>query len=290
MSRKLNHSKIKNTGILFELLTRQITVDVLNDKPNPKSVSLVKKYFAEATQLGKEWRLYHILLTENYKSENKAEKLIDVVINSRQKLHNSELRREKYNLIKEIKEIFPDTNAFFNARIPSYKIHASIYKLFQAESSVDDFTPNEVVNTRFSIVEHVLRDKKQLKETVKETESFRSEEKDLRLLAYGILVEKFNAKYKSLNTKQKTLLREYINNISNTNGLREFVNVEVEKVGKTLTSYLKHIDDKVTKIKLKEAINQSKNITKGKVVKDTQVTGLMRFYELEREIINVLNR
>ena len=34
MSSKTKHSKIRNTGILFELIVRQITVDVLNNNKN----------------------------------------------------------------------------------------------------------------------------------------------------------------------------------------------------------------------------------------------------------------
>ena len=60
MTRKLKHSKIKNTGILFELLTRQITADVLNGKDS-KSVELVKKFFNENAPLGKELQLYRLL-------------------------------------------------------------------------------------------------------------------------------------------------------------------------------------------------------------------------------------
>jgi len=291
MNRAIVHSKLKNTGILFELLTRQITADILNNNKNPKSVDLVKKYFAKNTQLGKEWKLYHILTTENYNSETKADKLVDAVINSRQKLHNADLRREKYNLIKEIKEAFPDVNSFFNARIPNYKVYASIYKMFLGETSVEDYGPDEIVNNRYTIMENIVRtDKNKIKELKTSNDYFKKQDRDLQLLAYEILVEKFNSKYNTLNKNQKVLLREYINNVSNTNGLREFVNAEVGRMAKLLTSYMKHIDDKITKIKLKEAINQSKVLTKGKIVKDDQIVALMRWYQLEKEIINVLNR
>ena len=60
MSKKLKHSKIKNTSILFELLTRQITADVLANK-STKTVKIVKEFFNEKTELGKELQLYKIL-------------------------------------------------------------------------------------------------------------------------------------------------------------------------------------------------------------------------------------
>ena len=133
MARKLKHSKIKNTGILFELLTRQITADVLAGK-STKSVSILKEYFNENTELGKELELYKLLSEKNYASEVKANDLLNVVIKQRQKLSNSNLRREKYNLIKSIKENYNVTD-FFNGRIPNYRILASIYNVFQSKNS-----------------------------------------------------------------------------------------------------------------------------------------------------------
>ena len=226
MARKLKHSKIKNTGILFELLTRQITADVLAGK-STKSVSIVKKYFNEKTELGKELQLYQILSEKNYNSENKANHLLDAVIKSRQKLSNSVLRREKYNLIKEIKESYNVTD-FFSGRIPNYRILASISNIFQSETSQDQFKPDQIVNSKFTVLEHITNKKigeQEIKDRV--LKEYGKSDKDLRLLAYEILVDKFNKKYKKLDESQKDLLKHYISNISNTNSLRDYVDNEV---------------------------------------------------------------
>ena len=286
MARKLKHSKIKNTGILFELLTRQITADVLAGK-STKSVSIVKKYFNENTELGKELELYRILSEKSYKSENKASHLLDAVIKSRQKLSNSILRREKYNLIKEIKENY-NASDFFNGRISNYRVLASIYNVFQSETSQETFKPDHIVSSKFTVLEHITN-KKVSEEEVKEKvlKEYSKKDKDLRLLAYEILVDKFNKKYKKLNESQRSLLKNYINNISNTNSLRSTVNDEVVKIKKELKIHLQKVDDKITKIKLTEAINQIGNLTKGKVVNEKQVLTLMRYYELIKEIKNV---
>ena len=129
MSSKTKHSKIRNTGILFELLTRQITVDVLNNSKKGSAAKILKEFFNKKTQLGKEYELYRVLTVENYTSEIKANHLVDAVVKARQKLNNSQLKREKYNLIKEIKKNY-DINDFFMARIPNYKVNASIFKVF----------------------------------------------------------------------------------------------------------------------------------------------------------------
>ena len=284
MSSNKKHSKIRNTGILFELLTRQITVDVLNNNKNAPATKLLKNFFNKKTELGKEYELYKVLTTENYKSSEKANQLLDFVVSARKKLNSSSLKREKYNLIKEIKKSY-NVNDFFMARIPNYKINASIYKLFEYD---EINTPTEKVESRFSIVEHITRKTIESKVKTKTlTEGFKKQEKDLRLLAYGILVEKFNKKYSSLSGSQKKLLKEYINNISNTNSLKQLIESETIKVKSKLQSYLPKVEDKVTIIKLNEAIKQADSLMKGRIVEDKQVVTLMRYYQLVKELKNV---
>jgi hypothetical protein len=286
MAQRVKHSKIKNTGILFELLSRQITVDVMNGDDKSKSVEVLKKYFNESTELGKENQLYQVLLKENYNSSHKAEKLVDAVVKAREKLQNKRLRTEKYNLIKEIKKNYV-VEDFFRARIPNYKVYASIYKKFLAET-MTVFDPIDEVDSTFSIIEHITRNK--VKPTNRDSQiitEFKGEDKDLRLLSYQLMVDNFNGKYKSLNSMQRNLLKEYVNNISNTNSLREFINGEVKKVKQILNKILPRVNDDITKIKLTEAIKQVDGIKKGKVVKDKQVVSLMRYYELIKELHNV---
>ena len=286
MSSNTKHSKIRNTGILFELLTRQITVDVLNNNQKAAAATILKEFFNKKTQLGKEYELYRVLTTENYTSEIKANHLVDAVVKARQKLNNSQLKREKYNLIKEIKKNY-DVNDFFMSRIPNYKVNASIYKIFDVNY---DSNPASETESRYTIVEHVTRKQISHKRKDKElVEGYKKQEKDLRLLAYGILVEKFNKKYSSLSKQQKKLLKEYINNISNTNSLKEFIESETIKVKSKLQSILPDVDDKVTKIKLNEAVNQAETLMKGRIVEDKQVVTLMRYYQLVKELENVKN-
>lgn len=286
MAQRVKHSKIKNTGILFELISRQITVDIMNGDEKSKSVEMLKKFFNENTELGKENQLYQVLLKENYNSTRKAEKLVEAVLKSREKLQNKRLRTEKYNLIREIKSNY-NVEDFFRARIPNYKVYASIYKSFISETT-PIFDPVNEVESNFSIIEHITRNKvKSKSKDSKVISEFKNEDKDLRLLSYQLMVDNFNGKYKKLNSMQRNLLKEYINNISNTNSLREFVNGEIKKVKQILSKILPKVSDDITKIKLSEAINQVDSITKGKIVKDKQVVALMRYYELIKELRNV---
>ena len=286
MAQRVKHSKIKNTGILFELLSRQITVDVMNDNGKSKAVEMLKKFFNEKTELGKENQLYQALLKENYNSTRKAEKLVDAVLRAREKLQNKKLRNEKYNLIKEIKRNYK-VEDFFRARIPNYKVYASIYKTFLSETT-PVFDPADEVDSTFTIIEHITRNKTKPRDTdSKVISEFKKEDKDLRLLSYQLMVDTFNSKYKNLNSMQRNLLKQYVNNISNTNSLREFVDSEVGKIKKILFKFLPMVTDKVTKIKLTEAIKQTDTLSKGKIVKDKQVVALMRYYELIKELHNV---
>ena len=279
----MKHNKIKNTGILFELLTRQITVDLMESNSS-KAVNIVKKYFKNGTQLGKEYELYKILTETKYNTESRAETLIEAVMDNKKKLSRGSIKKEKYNLIKEIRESYNEKD-FFNTKINNYKVLASIYNLFEHKEEV---APDKYVATKYTIVENITSQSKASK-TNKTYDYLKKQEKDLRMLAYSTLVEKFNKKYSNLTKKQKTLIKEYINNISNTNKLREYVDSEVEVVKDTLKNQIKKVDDKVTQIKLTEVVNQIDGLKKGKVVSDKQVVSMMRYYQLIGEIDNVAN-
>ena len=293
--KNIKHNKIKNTGILFELLLRQITADILNDNKNAFAAKLVKKYFSSSKPLGKEIQLYNMVLNESFTSEAQANRFLDEVLKSRTKISNASLRREKYNLIKEIREKY-STEDFFRSQINNYKVRASIYGLFLTESSKDDFYPTDIVRHRNTLVEHILKDrtkqKKIQEQKSREIAAYEKKDKDLRLLSYKILVDNFNSRYKNLNTIQKKLLKEYINNISNTNSLREFLNEEASKVKKILKALIPTINDKVSKIKVNEAYKQVNSLvgTKNKGVKDKNVLTLMRYYELVKELRHVTKK
>ena len=289
MSLYVKHNKIKNTAILYELLSRQITVDVLNDTKSPKSVKLFKEFFNKNTELGKEYELYSILLEKKYKNDSHASQLVEAVVKSRRKLSNRRLNNEKYNLIKTIKENY-DIKEFFNTRIPNFKIMASVYKLFGTETGKEDFGPVQRTDSVITITEHITQNTTKGSESNKIVKEFKEQGKDLRLLSYQLLVDKFNSKYKTLNENQKNLLKEYINNVSNTNSLKGFIDSEVVKIKKALKSLLPKVNDKITKIKLSEAIDYTDSATKGKVVQDKHVVALMRYYELIKEIKNVQTR
>jgi len=277
--KKVKHSKYKNTGLIFEFLLRQITADVL-DKKKSDALSIVKKRFNENTELGRELGLYNVLISERFKSERKADYFITEVLVRRKQLNSSLLKREKYNVMKEIMRKF-NVDKFFISPVPEYKTYASIYKLFEYTTKL---SPEDKTESYFNILEHITTNK-----TIKLSDSISSilpKDEDLRILTYKTLLEKFNSKYSNLDSHQRGLLRAYINNISNNNSLEEFINRRVPLIKKELVKYSKGVKDKVTKIKLNEAVKSINKFVMPKTnkVKDSNVVQMMRYYELLKEL------
>ena len=286
---KAKHSKFRNTGILFELLTRQVTSDILSGKDESFAKNILFKYFAENKELGKELQLYNFLVNEVAKDETQAEKYIEIVLKQRDKLNQKSLASEKYNLIKEIKDIYP-INDLFKSSIKNYKVLASIYKIFENHVNKNSkFDVKEIVSSRTSIVENLCGIKKVNKETEDELISvYKQQNEEVRLLSYKLLVESLNEKYKDLDSNQKNLLKEYINSISNTNSLKKLIDNEVTNVKKQLSELTSKVSDDVVKIKINETVKQLDNVKKFNLVKDNQVMVLMLSYELIKEIKNQL--
>jgi len=275
----MKHSKFKNTGLLFELLTRQITVDILNNQSNSIAIDILKKAFNKNTQLFKENQLYNVVLEANFSDSKKAEHLIEVTKTAYGKvIKPKQLNVEKYNLIKSIKENF-EIKEFFKSKIHNYKLLASIQNIF-LENSAD---PASLTRSHYTIVEHMVR--KDVKKEKNALDVLRNENKDLRALTYKFLVEKFNKKYSSLSKDQQSVLREYINNVSNTNGLKEFIQSKYKAIIHELKKLLPKVDDKVITIKIKECVNiiDENYNTIGR--NHTQhVLRVMRFYQLLEDV------
>ena len=283
--KKIKHSKFKNTGVLFELLVRQITLEVLNGDKTENAKNIVKEFFAPNTELNKELRLYDILLKEKYNSETKADRLVETVCDAHSKLNQSVLSKEKYNLIKEISSKF-DINQFLSSPISNYKVLASIYKVFESKSS-SGYDIKDIFNSKITLIENIISrptQKTQPAEDKKLIESYKQQDKDLRLLTYKILVETFNKKYTNLDDNQKNLLREYINNITNTTKFKDYVGQELPSIINELKSIQTKLKDKVTQIKLSETISVLEKMKIGKTVSDSQVSSIMLSYELIKEL------
>tara|TARA_R110000744_G_scaffold74624_3_gene148966 strand:- start:612 stop:1457 length:846 start_codon:yes stop_codon:yes gene_type:complete len=275
---KPKHSKYKNTGILFELLTRQITSETISNTPS-KAVGILKKFFGNNSTLLKEYQIYHALLNKKFEKEASATVLIETLLSAHSKINKSNLRRERYNFVREIKDTY-NIEDFFKAKIPNYKVYASVYNLLENQNA----NPLSIVNSKVSILEHVtdkiLPNKPKKEMVMEEYEKF---DKETRALTYKLLIEKFNDKYIGLEDNQRILLKEYVYNVSNSPKLKAFVNKEILVVKEQIESLSKSTDQ-ITQIKLNEIKNLIKPLCKKSSVHDDNVVNLLNYYELVNEL------
>lgn len=277
----IKHSKYRNTGILFELLVRQTTSDLINNQDS-KAVKILKRYFTN-TELGKEYSLYSTFASSPALSEAKAEILISTILEQYKKLDFEKINKLKYNLIKEIKNNY-DLDNFFKAKVDNYKPFASIYTIFESQNAKSIDTKQVLLN-KINLLEHLtakdMTDSKAPKSLVEE---FMKEDKEIRLLAYKILVEKFNNKYKDMSDRQKEVLKEYITNVSDTKNLKEYLNSQLETIKKELTTLKESTKDPVVKIKLEEVLKFIKPIKENQSIKDEMITGILQYLDLIDEL------
>ena len=278
---RIKHSKYKNTGILFELLVRQITADTLKEGESP-SVDLLKKYFFKS-ELGRELKLYESITKSQILGENQASTFISTILEQSTKLNRSALRKEKYNLIKEIKSLY-NINEFFATKIKNYTQFASIYTLIEAQNSNQIVDTDQVVNNKLNLLQHLT--KTEVSDKVKQDvlSEFQTYDKDTRILTYKVLLEKFNDKYDDLSNDQKSVLKEFIESVDSTPKLRNFYNSKIKELKYSILTEAKTIKDKVVKIKLVEVSKLLTELKKTDKVSTDNLVDLLQYYELIKEI------
>lgn len=281
--KKLKHSKYKNTGILFEMLVRKLTSETLSSNKSV-TVDIIKKYFGKNTELSKELQLYNALLKEQFKSEAQALDYIRTVKSTHDKLNQSVLKRQRYNLVKEISDRF-NFDDISKIHINNYKTLASIYMIFEYQETDN---PKQLLECKNVILENsILSAKPKHVEKDVVIETFESQPKEVRLLAYKMLVDKFNEKYSGLDESQKQLLNKYITNVNDTKALKEYVEVIIPKIKKELSNQAKSITDRATQIKVQKLSEMLCTVENMKTIKESHVLSLLRYFDLIRELKEV---
>lgn len=283
---KVKHSKYKNTGLIFELLVKQVAADTLSKKDSP-AVQLIRKYYAGNTSLAKEYRLYEYIVKNRGVSQYKAEAIVSTIIELSRKISAQTIKKQKYELIAEIKEHY-NLDEFFAIKVADYKPLAALYCLLEGQSALDLVDPQVLVDNKVTILEH-LTSQKQDEEGVKDTliEEYSKYDKDLKLLVYKILLEKFNDKYKELLPEQKNILKEFITSVSSSTKLRKVVNEELSKIREEVDSLSGNVADEVVKIKLEEIAKTIVPVKNTEKITDGHLVNLMQYYELVNELKNL---
>ena len=283
----VKHSKFKNTGILFELLVRQITADTLSGNDS-KATNILKKYFNK-TELGREYKLYESLLKRTNLTEGKADIIINSVLESSKQLNKSALKRQKYNLIKEIKEHY-NLEEFFKTKLPNYKAHAALYTLIEAHDNKSVST-DQVITNKLAILEHLTFSVKKENKPDELMEEFSKYDNDTRILTYRILLDKFNNKYADFSDSKKSILKEFINSVDNPTKLKDFYNVKIQEIKKSLIVLNKTTKNPVTKIKLDETVkNVLVSLEKNDKINNDHIVNLLQYCDLLEELKQVNGR
>ena len=282
---QVKHSKYKNTGILFELLVRQITTDTLDGKDSPAK-DILKKYFVKS-ELGREYKLYETLLKRTSLTEGKANVVVDTLIESSKTLNRGAIKRQKYNLINEIQKHY-DLNEFFNHKLPNYKMFAAFYTLTEIANAQHTIDPDQAINNKVTILEHLtaakIAESKVRDEVMGE---FEKADKDVRFLAYKMVLESFNTKYNDLHPRQKEILKEFITSVDNKPRLKEFYTAKVVEIKEELATLNAKTKNEVTKIKINEIINIIQVPAKTAKITDNDLVDLLQYYDLINELETV---
>ena len=278
----IKHSKFKNTGILFEILVKQITADTLSGN-NSAAIKILKKYFVN-TELGKEYKLYETVFKAKNVSETKANATLTTIVEASQKLNRTKLRKEKYNLVKELKEFY-NIDDLFKTKLADYKAQAALYVLFEVYNTQKPTDPNQIIDNKVTLLEHLTKssiERDEVKEDV--IQEFKSYDKDLRTLTYRIMLEKFNEKYSDLSSRQKYILKEFIESVDSTPRLKEFYNSEIKYLLEAISKEIKKSSDKAIKIKLQEISKFIVELDKRSNIKNDHLVDLLQYHNLLEEL------
>ena len=282
---KIKHSKYKNTGLIFELLVKQIAADTLSRKDSP-AVKIMKKFYTGKTSLVREFKLYEYILKNKGVSQAKGETIVSTIIEISSKLDRETVKKQKYDLIAEIKNSY-DLDEFFSMKVRDYKALAALYCLMEAQNA-DLADPQTLVDNKMTVLEH-LTESKQNEDDVKDSlvEEYAKYDKDLRMLTYKILLEKFNGEYTNFLPEQKAILREFITASESQVKLRTMINEELEKISLAVEKMKTRVKDDIAKIKLDEVAKTIKPLTKQTRINDTHIVNLLQYYELVNELKNL---
>lgn len=280
---KIKHSKYRNTGLIFELLVKQIAADTLDNKDSA-AVSIIKKHFSDRSTLAKEYRLYEFIVKNSNVSQSKAEAILSTITEVSRKLNQKTLKSQKYQLISDIKESYGVVD-FFSMQVSNYKPLAALYCLLEAQNNDNLVDPQVLIDNKTTILEHLTlakQDKNEVKDTL--IEEYSKYDKDLKLLTFKILLEKFNSKYQSLLPAQKNILKEFITSVNSQSRLRNLVSEELNKIASAIRNLSSKVTDDVTKIKLDEVSKLIKPISNKSKITDNHLVNLMQYYELVNEL------
>lgn len=286
----VRHSKIKNPAILFEILTRRIVADACENKTSSNAKRILEKYFNSKSELTKEFLLYQSIIgsaNSGISNRDIASDFLNEVISEHKKLNIAKIEKSKYNLIKEITNTY-DLNEFMSTPLTNYKLLASIYKIFNAKSLNESVNPVDIINAKYTILNHICGESKEYSEVDTIMHTLAEQDKEIRELALNLIVEKFNNKYSDLLTsRQKNLLKEFIYDVGGTK-ISSYINTEISSIKSEISEMINKVPDIVIRIKINEAVSQLDNMVGLKKYSDSHVVAIMNYYRLVDELKEIV--
>jgi hypothetical protein len=243
----------------------------------------MRKFYTGNTSLVKEFKLYDYILKNKGIGVQKAETILSTITEIAKKIDATTLKKQKYELIKELKSYY-DLEEFFSIKVEAYKPLAALYCLLEAQNTPNETDPSVIIDNKTTILEHLSQSKQVPQDRDVLMEEYSKYDKDLRLLTYKILLEKFNTQYQDLLPEQKNILKEVITSVNSSTKLRNIYNEEIQKLQKSITSRRGKITDEVVKIKLEEVYKAITPLKSTQKVDDNHLVSLMQYYELVNEL------
>lgn len=274
--KKLKHSKYRNTGLIFELLSRKLVQETLANSPL-KALKIITKHFGETKPLAQELRLY-TALTENCIDNQLVEKVIDTVERVHEKLDGELLEAARYNLVRDIRSVY-GLDEFFNSRTTNYTRLAAAYKFLHYRPEDNPVTYVENRNTLLEMMSKV-----ETTSTAESVRQWQSQDPAIRKLGFSLAVEHFNEKYKTFLPRQRALLKEYIMRDPSSEQLKTYIGEQVTEMVADIQTKLKFVKDLALKVKLTEGIALVSDIRKASTIKDNQFNAVLKLCQLQENV------
>lgn len=201
----MKHNKKRNVGIIYELLLKYISKNILegNKVEAKKATRIVESRFKKGTELYKEFRLYNALASTKITNTHTIASILTEAKNAaRNRINEKKLEKEKSNLIRDIN--YNLEKSFYFQNVDNYRelgtINLAINEWRKANPDI-----KKLVNFETQIAERMF----EKEENVLVKENLDSSHSDRLVLK--LMTEKFNKFYgENLSKEQRKIVENYV--------------------------------------------------------------------------------
>jgi hypothetical protein len=280
-----SHNKKRNVGIIYELLLRYISNNLINDdkKSAQSALRILEKRFHKSTEIYREFRLFNALAKSTVSDSAVAAAILTEAKGAARRADKGALNKEKSLLIRDINHILNDSS-FYYRRVPEYKTYATIQSLLNDWRKLDEADLLKMVELEGKMVEWLLSEKtdESLDENI---------DPNVDTLVVRIMTEKINSKYKNkLNEDQRNIIKSYVFSLSSDNGKsisQKLDNMREDTVNQ-LYKFKKMTDNKYILEKIDRVENSILEVSIDNV-DDAVISKFLVISQLQNEIKEAIN-